>query len=890
MTGVRLDQDVPEQGIYLAHVNSPQDARRALLELAERAKSGTYLHLPIWLLVTVSSGLPAISPIFFWCNTVFFGALTASRISLHRKFPLLLDTHPVATVRVGFALMTLPTLQWGMLSAETLCFDSLSREWLPFLFVALSMATAGSVVLAIIPALWICMPLCALAPPTIALLLHPTHENLLLSVMSVCVVAYVYKATKIVHDDYWKALNARSQLEERAVRLEILSQAADAANRGKSEFLANMSHEIRTPLNGVIGITGLLLDTPLTSEQREYAEIARSSGQTLLGLIDDILDVSKIEAGRLDLEAIDFNVARVIEDAADSVAVRVAEKGIEFLIDVEPGTPLCYRGDPTRLRQIVLNLLSNAIKFTERGEVGLTLRGAEPSDLGAARLDVTVWDTGIGIPADRIASLFAPFVQADSSTTRRFGGSGLGLSIAKQLTEAMGGAISVVSEPGVGSTFSLFVNLTATESSAAATPQSLSGLRVLLAVRHARLRAILGRHIAAAGGEVVPAAAAEQALEEYRRAMGAGQTLGAVVLESTYVDHDGAWLARAIRATTVPPPALLLLRSLSATAANDDTSLYDRMVNKPAKVGALLSALEQLTRGASAPRIASASHTDLSLATGMRILVAEDNLVNQRVTIHLLRKLGAHVRCVGNGVEALQALRAEAYDLVLMDCQMPEMDGYEATRRIREGGAAGILNAAIPIIALTAHALASDREKCIAAGMNDYLSKPIDAVRLHEALARFLNGTTSTGPMMRGPPDARLFDAAALLARTGNDPTFVRELITLFAQFAAQNIRSLKIAVGLSDDTQIRLLAHGMKGAAANVDAAELAHHAEALEKAPDGVCARAAFRVLDATLDATLAQCRHGGWLAEGIDPNNGNDTSVTSPHQGSGGTAQVS
>jgi len=275
----------------LAHANSPQDARRALLELAERAKSGTYLHLPIWLLVTLSGGLPSIAPTFFWCNTIFFGALTASRISIHSRFSSWLDSHPVATVRVGFALMTLPTLQWGMLSAETQFCDSLSREWLPFLIVALSMATAGSVVLAIVPALWISLPLCALAPPTIALLLHPTPDNLLLSVMSVCVVAYVYKTTKIVHDDYWKALNARSQLEERAVRLEILSQAADAANRGKSEFLANMSHEIRTPLNGVIGITGLLLDTPLTSEQLEYAEIARSSGQTLLGLIDDILDV-----------------------------------------------------------------------------------------------------------------------------------------------------------------------------------------------------------------------------------------------------------------------------------------------------------------------------------------------------------------------------------------------------------------------------------------------------------------------------------------------------------------------------------------------------------------------------------------------------------------------
>ena len=498
--------------------------------------------------------------------------------------------------------------------------------------------------------------------------------------------------------------------------------------------------------------------------------------------------------------------------------------------------------------------------------MGLSLR-AGPGDHGEARLEFAVWDTGIGIPADRVAALFAPFVQADSSTTRKFGGSGLGLSIAKQLTEAMGGAISVVSEPGLGSTFSFFVKLAAREESAASTLHSLKGLKVLLAVSHARLRAMLAHQIGAAGGDVVPAATAEQALQEYRRGIGLGEALGAVVLESSYVDHDGAWLATAIRESAVPPPALVLLRSLPATTASADHSLFDRVVNKPVRLDALTSALVELTGGEPGPHTPPAGPAVPSPANGMRILVAEDNLVNQRVTTHLLLKLGSAVRCVGNGVEALQALRNEAYDLVLMDCQMPEMDGYETTRRIREG-AHGILDPAIPIIALTAHALASDRDKCMAAGMNDYVSKPIDPARLHEALLRSITGTKTTSPVEHRRSGQRLFDAAALLARTGEDPIFVRELIMVFAQFAAENISSLRIAVGAGDDVQMRRLAHGMKGAAANIAAEGLAHQAEALEKAADHAYARAAYQALDSILDETLAEWRHSGWLTDVIDP----------------------
>jgi CheY-like chemotaxis protein len=453
----------------------------------------------------------------------------------------------------------------------------------------------------------------------------------------------------------------------------------------------------------------------------------------------------------------EFDVQSVIDDAVDAVALRAAQKGLDFIVDVDPSAPRWYRGDPTRLRQILLNLLSNAIKFTETGEIGLHVASATGA-VSAPTLEFTVHDTGIGISAAESRVLFAPFKQADSSTTRRFGGTGLGLSICRSLAEAMGGSIELDSLPGAGSTFRFRVQLplAAGAGGKAALP-SAPHQRVLVVIAHAKCRNILERHLRTAGCEVDAAETADEGLEVYRRLLASGRPPTAIILERSDRPRDGRWLAAAVRDSGAPPPALIMLCDMVRDDADTDIALVDRIVNKPAKMSLLLRELQELGRPPP-DAVRTAPSAPQQLFAGVHVLLADDNLVNPKVATRVLQRWGVQVVCVGNGREALNALRGGDFDLVLMDCQMPEMDGYEATRQLRQSP--GVYkNPLIPVIALTAHTLDTDRDKCIAAGMNEYLSKPIDTQRLQQVIARALTVATASGA--HAPPPADTFNEVA---------------------------------------------------------------------------------------------------------------------------------
>ncbi len=684
----------------------------------------------------------------------------------------------------------------------------------------------------------------------------PEANQKLLSIL-LSNVAGALESAQLYH-----ALSAYSEglerlVEERTRELVQSNERAQAANRAKSEFLANMSHELRTPMNGVMGMASLLLDTELSDEQRDFAETINQSANSLLTLLNDILDLSKIEAGRLTLDPVAMNLREAVEEVATLLGVRASQKGLTFSARVAPSLPEQVLGDPGRFRQVLTNLVGNAIKFTEAGQVRVDL-APERREGRLLTVRLRIEDTGIGIPASKLEHIFDKFTQADASTTRRYGGTGLGLAICRELVELMGGRIGVESSLGKGSTFWCSLPFEVAASDNPPAPRRLSGQQVLLVAAEPTERAIVEELLASEGATVVAVGTSGDALHRLDAAATTSQPFHALVTEAAQVD---GLIASLCYRPEHQPVRLVVIDAVSHRADSRVVGLGDRasVVIRPLRQRDLLDAIGRRgPRGARARDITPARESRLGPA---RILLVEDSPVNQKVALSMLHRLGCRADIACDGAEAIEKLAGTAYDLVLMDGQMPRMDGFTATRALRErertqGGH-------VPVIAMTAHAMPGDRERCVAAGMDDYLTKPVSRDALAAVLSRWIPGRFR--PSRQDPEPAHRPSSQTTLdpdvvaglwaIETAGDSGFFAEVVALFDSQGRVMLDELRAAFAAGDAAAWRQSLHGFKGTSGSVGAIRLSERCRVLEDAGDGLPADPAAALAD--LESEFARAR---------------------------------